>query len=221
MTINRVDINCDMGEGMPYDKEIMPFISSANIACGYHAGDENTMRQTIIMAMENKVAIGAHISFPDKAGFGRTGMQLTAEEINKLVIEQLSIIDDMAKSFGAVLHHVRPHGALYNMSAKDATIAMTVANAVNSFNPELILFGLSGSHSIYEAAAVGLKTASEAFADRAYNDDGSLVSRAIAGSLIEDENHVVQQVLQLVKYGTVTTISGKTIPLQAETICIH
>src|SRR5690606_38200176 len=199
MTINRVDINCDMGEGMPYDKEIMPFISSANIACGFHAGDENTMRQTIIYAMENKVAIGAHISFPDKAGFGRTEMQLTAEEVNEIVLEQLSTINDMAESFGAVLHHVKPHGALYNMSARDAELAKTIASAVKTFNAALILFGLTGSHSIHEADAAGLKTASEAFADRRYNDDGSLVSRSIAGSLIEDETLVVQQVLQLVK----------------------
>src|SRR5690606_5372480 len=222
MTGNRkIDINCDMGEGMPYDKEIMPYISSANIACGYHAGDENTMRQTIISALENKVAIGAHISFPDKDGFGRTEMQLAADKLHKIILEQLIEINNMAESFGAVLHHVKPHGALYNMSARDASLAKTISRAVSTFNPALILFGLSGSHSVDEVAKAGLKTASEAFADRRYNDDGSLVSRTISGSLVEDEIQLVQQVLQMVKYKSVTSISGKTIPLLAETICIH
>lgn len=210
-----------MGEGMLHDADIMPFISSANIACGFHAGDENTMRQTILLALENKVAIGAHISFPDKQNFGRTEMQLAKNEIHELVFHQLEIIHKIAGSLGAELHHVKPHGALYNMSARDAELARTIATTVKKFNPKLILYGLSGSHSISEAKAIGLQTASETFADRNYNDDGSLTSRTQPNAMIADEEKMTQQVFQMIRAGTVTTVTGKKIPVLAETICIH
>ncbi len=220
-TILQVDINCDMGEGMDHDAGIMPFISSANIACGFHAGDEKTMRKTILLALEKKVAVGAHISFPDKENFGRTEMHLSKNEIHELVFQQLTLFNKIAHSLNTMLHHVKPHGALYNMSARDAELAKNIATAVKQFNPKCILFGLSGSHSISEAKAIGLQTASETFADRNYNDDGSLIPRSQPKAMIEDEAKSIQQVLQMIKEGTVTTVTGKIIPVLAETICIH
>lgn len=220
-TVTQVDINCDMGEGMDHDTGIMPFISSANIACGFHAGDEKTMQQTILLAIENKVAIGAHISFPDKENFGRTEMHLSKNEIDVLIFQQLTRMQKIAESLGAEIHHVKPHGALYNMSARDAELANTIASAVKQFNPHLILFGLSDSHSLSKAKALGLQTASETFADRHYNDDGSLTSRSQPNAMIGDEEEVIQQVLQMIKEGSVTTVTGKIIPVLAETICIH
>src|SRR5258708_1504031 len=173
-----IDINCDMGEGVGNDAEIMSFISSANIACGFHAGDEETMKQTIELCIENNVAIGAHPSFYDRKNFGRTDMHLSADEIYDITILQLRAIDKISNKQGEKLSHVKPHGALYNMSAKSQEIAAVIAKAVKDFDEELILFGLSGSYSIMQAKALDLKTASEAFADRTYQDDGSLTPRS-------------------------------------------
>ena len=217
----RPDINCDMGEGIGNDELIMPFISSANIACGYHAGDSATMWQTIELAIKHNVIIGAHLSFLDRKNFGRTEMSLDKAEVYDLVIQQLIILNDIATELDTELHHVKPHGALYNMSARDAALANTIATAVKDFNSHLILFGLSGSHSISEAKAIGLQTASEVFADRTYQDDGLLTPRSQPNALIVETNKVVQQVLQMIKEGKVTTVSGKEIPIIAETICIH
>jgi UPF0271 protein len=219
--ILRIDLNCDMGEGMGNDKEIMPFISSANIACGYHAGDETTMKETIELAIQNNVAIGAHPSFDDKENFGRKEMNLSSDEIYSLIFDQIKTLDAIARQGGTILRHVKPHGVLYNMSAKNFEIAKAIANAVWAHNKKLILFGLSGSHSISEAKKIGLRTASEVFADRTYQDDGSLTSRSENNALIEDEIKAVQQVLQMIKDETVTTVSGKKIPIVVETICIH
>jgi UPF0271 protein len=216
-----IDINCDMGEGIGNDAEIMPFISSANIACGYHAGNEKTMKQTIELAVKNNVAVGAHPSFFDKENFGRTEMSLPADEIYDLIILQLRTIDKVANSFGATLHHVKPHGALYNMSARDPVIAKAIAVATRDFDDHIILFGLSGSHSISEANAINLKTVSEVFADRTYQDDGSLTPRSEPGAIVEGVDECVQQVLQMVRERTVTSVNGKTIPIIADTICIH
>jgi 5-oxoprolinase (ATP-hydrolysing) subunit A len=216
-----VDLNCDLGEGSGNDLLIMPFISSANIACGYHAGNENTIWETIELALKHKVAIGAHVSFLDKENFGRTEMNLPAEEIYDLITQQLIIMNEILSSFDIKMNHVKPHGALYNMSAKDTTIANTIAKAVKDFDDTLILFGLSGSCSINEAKAIGLKTASEVFADRTYQDNGSLTPRSHSQALIEEEEKSLQQVLQMIQKGTVTCLSGKTIPIAAETICIH
>ena len=219
--ISPVDLNCDMGEGMGNDELIMPFISSANIACGYHAGDENTIWQTIELAIKHKVSIGAHVSFLDKESFGRTDMKLSHAEVYDLVTQQLVIIKEIADSLSANLNHVKPHGALYNMAAKDAGLANVIASAVKDFDERLVLFGLSGSCSISEAKAIGLRTASEVFADRTYRDDGSLTPRTQPHALIEDEDKSVEQLLQMMNQQTVTTLSGKTIPIVAETICIH
>lgn len=210
-----------MGEGVGNDAAIMPFISSANIACGYHAGDETTMKQTIQLALQHNVQIGAHPSFLDKENFGRKKMSLTASEIFDLVFTQIQLLDGIAKSFGTKLHHVKPHGALYNMSAKDVSIAKAIATAVKDFDPHLILFGLSGSNSIQQAKELGLKTANEVFADRTYQEDGSLTSRSQPGALIENTGAAVNQALQMIQEKTVTTLAGKKISIVAETICIH
>ena len=210
-----------MGEGMNTDELIMPFISSANIACGYHAGDEKTIWKTMELAIRHGVAMGAHVSFFDKENFGRSEMKLPAKEVYDLITQQLIIIKEIADSFDTKIRHVKPHGALYNMSAKNAALAKIIAKSVKDFDENMIVFGLSNSHSITEAEKIGLKTASEAFADRTYQDNGSLTPRTQSDALIEHTDKVTEQVLQMIKEGTVTTISGKRIPVTAETICIH
>ena len=219
--LGEVDLNCDMGEGIGNDVDIMPFISSANIACGYHAGDEETMNRTIELAMQYGVSIGAHPSFPDMENFGRKEMYLDEQVLYDIIVLQIQVLDTIAESAGITIHHVKPHGALYNMGAKDPAIAAIIARSVKDIDPSLVFYGLSGSHLINEAKNLGLKTASEVFADRTYQDDGSLTPRSQAGALIEVEKQALQQVLQMIKTGTVQTISGKTIPIIAETICIH
>jgi UPF0271 protein len=216
-----IDLNCDLGEGLVTDEQIIPLISSANIACGYHAGDIDTMKRTIELCLQYNVAIGAHPSWPDKDNFGRTEMQKTAEEIYEIVSAQLSLIAQIAKEQSVKLHHVKPHGALYNQSAKDKTIAAAIAKAVYDFDPSLIMFGLSGSISLAEAAALGLQTAHEVFADRTYQDDGSLTPRTQPNALITDEQTSLQQILQMINSNTVTSATGKIINLKADTICIH
>lgn len=217
-----VDINCDMGEGMAgRDELLMPYIHSANIACGYHAGDSATMWKTVELAVKYNVAIGAHPSFLDRDNFGRTEMNSSPEEIYELISQQLILLHDITTALDTRLQHVKPHGALYNMSARDPAIANTITKAIKDFDPSLTLFGLSGSHSIHEAKALGLKTASEVFADRTYRDDGSLTPRSQPHAVIENVDKAVQQVNQMIKEGTVTTLSGKKIPVVAETICIH
>ncbi|HZH64761.1 MAG TPA: 5-oxoprolinase subunit PxpA [Flavisolibacter sp.] len=217
----QIDINCDMGEGIGNDEAIMPFITSANIACGYHAGDEKTMRQTISLAKKYGVNIGAHPSFLDRENFGRTEINCTPEEVYGLVKTQLLLFKKLADECEVVIHHVKPHGALYNQSAKDNAVAKAIAYAVKDFDATLVLFGLSGSTSISEANAIGLRTGSEVFADRTYQDDGSLTPRSQNNALIEEEAKAIQQVLQIAQKKTVTTLSGKDIPIIAETICLH
>jgi UPF0271 protein len=216
-----VDINCDMGEGVGNDEEIIPFISSASIACGYHAGNENTMRQTIDCCIKYNVAIGAHPSFPDKENFGRSEMNLPADKIYELVSAQIKILSGIAESKGATLHHVKPHGALYNMAAQYQSIAAAIAKAVKDIDSALILYGLANSYSIDEAKKIGLQTANEVFADRTYQDDGTLTSRKLPNALVEDPDKAIKQVLQMIKNKTVNSVSGKLISMNAETVCIH
>ncbi len=216
-----IDLNCDLGEGMQHDADIMPFISSANIACGYHAGDEMIMRQTIQLAIQHKVAIGAHPGFADKANFGRTEMQLTENSYYDLIIDQLAIFQKATDELGATLHHVKPHGALYNMSARDQNLASIIAQAVYDFDPSLILYGLSGSHAIAEAKAVGLLTCNEVFADRTYQNDGSLTARNQNNAMITNEQESIDQVLQMINQQKVKTTENKEINIVAETICLH
>jgi len=216
-----IDINCDLGEGIGNDEQIMPYISSANIACGYHAGDENIMRHTVELCKKYNVVIGAHPSFPDKENFGRTDMQLHPGEVYEMIIKQINNLEKIAVESHVQIHHVKPHGALYNMAARDKSLAPFVSLAILDTNSKYILYGLSGSYLIKEARNLGLKTASEVFADRTYKDDGSLSPRNKPGALIEDTDKAVAQVLQMVKEGTVTSVTGKKVPIVVETICIH
>jgi 5-oxoprolinase (ATP-hydrolysing) subunit A len=215
------DLNCDMGEGVGNDEAIMPFITSANISCGFHAGNGDIIRQTISLAMKYDIHIGAHPSFRDKENFGRKEMHIGHDKLYAIVLEQLIKLDLITKEKGTTLHHVKPHGALYNMAARDPGTAGTIVLAVKDFNEELILYGLSNSFLISQAKALGLKTASEVFADRTYQDDGSLTPRSQPNALIENSEQCIQQVLQMTRQGTVTTVSGKIIPIVADTICIH
>jgi len=216
-----IDLNCDMGEGMLNDAAIMPYISSASIACGYHAGDESTIRKTIDLCLLHGVAIGAHPGFDDKPNFGRLPIQLSLDGYYQLVFKQLEIIQKICTEKHAVVHHVKPHGALYNMAANDQALSRVLARAVYEFNPGLIFYGLSGSVMIHEAKAIGLKTANEVFADRTYQADGTLTPRSHPSALIQNATQAVAQVVQMITQKSVTTISGESIPMQAETICIH
>ena len=216
-----MDINCDMGEGLGNEESLMPFINSANIACGYHAGDDETMQQVILLCLKYQVNIGAHPSFPDRENFGRTEMQFTATEVYQLVTDQLLKINNTVLECGGRLHHVKPHGALYNMAARDAVLASAIAKAVKDFDDKLIVYGLSGSAMITEAVKLGLQTANEVFADRTYQADGSLTSRSLPNALIQDTGTMLDQLMKFVKENKVRTITGEEISLQADTICIH
>ena len=206
---------------MTTDEAIMPYISSANIACAYHAGDAATMMRTAELCIKHHVAIGAHPSFPDRENFGRTEMDLHEDMIYELVTQQLFLMNEIATSVDAVMHHVKPHGALYNLSARNMTVAKTIARAVRDFNKDLVLYGLSGSCSILAAKAAGLKTANEVFADRTYQDEGSLTPRSQSNALIEDTDRAIQQVLQMVKSSTVISTNKNEITVIADTVCIH
>ena len=215
------DINCDMGEGMDNDAAIMPYITAANIACGYHAGDETTMQQTVLLAKKFSVAVGAHPSYADRENFGRKEMQLTPEEVYHLVKTQIEILQKIAATKGMRLGHVKPHGALYNTAAKDPSLAAAIAKAVKDVDGNLVLYGLSSSHLISEGKSAGLVTKNEVFADRTYTEDGSLTPRTALNALIENESLVIQQVLQMVQQQKVTATTGKQLPIVAETICLH
>jgi UPF0271 protein len=210
-----------MGEGIGRDELIMPFITSANIACGYHAGDEETMLQTILLAKKNNVLIGAHPSYFDRENFGRTNMPVSPQEVFDLVTQQVLLLQDIAQKNKMELHHVKPHGALYNIAAKEKEIANAIARAVKKCGSHLALYGLSNSFLISEAEKEGLKTFSEVFADRTYQDDGSLTPRTFPNALVKNTDDAVKQVMMMVNDGRVKTVSGKTIPITAQTICIH
>ncbi len=218
---NQIDINCDLGEGIGNEKDILPYISSANIACGYHAGDTDTMKKTIELCLQFDVSIGAHPSFADRKNFGRTNMNLNTEELNKIMLDQINILSDIATSFGTKIHHIKPHGALYNMAARDFNLAYTLTQAVKQLDPSLSFFGLANSAMEEASQASGLRFVGEAFADRTYQNDGSLTPRSNPNALIEKEEEAIKQLLQVIKSGTVTSLSGQTIPLSAKTICIH
>lgn len=222
----RIDLNCDLGESFGAykiggDDEIMPYITSANIACGFHAGDPSVMRRTAEAALLNHVRLGAHPGMPDLLGFGRREMMITAEEAYDMVVYQVGALAAVAKAVGGRLQHVKPHGALYNMAAKRADLAAAIARAVQSVDEELILFGLAGSQSIKAAEDIGLRTASEVFADRTYQVDGSLTPRRQPDALITSLEEAVQQVLQMVKNGSVCAVNGEIVPIKADTVCLH
>lgn len=217
----QIDLNADLGEGCSHDDMLLTLVSSANIACGWHAGDAGTMRQSVRWAIQNHVAIGAHPSFPDRANSGRSAMQLPPEEIISGMLYQLGALDAIVRAEGGRLAHVKPHGALYNQAARDTVLANAICAAIRTFNPELAVFGLAGGELICAARQADLIAIEEAFADRAYNADGSLVSRAQPGALIEDEEQAVTQTLSLIRDKQVTALDGSIIGLDAQTICLH
>ena len=221
-----IDLNCDMGESfgawkMGNDAALMDFVSSVNIACGFHAGDASTIRQTVETAIKKGVKIGAHPSFPDLQGFGRREMKMSADEIFDTVLYQVAALKGICEAFGEKLHHVKPHGALYNQAAKNPENAIAIAEAVKKIDEDLIFYGLSGSFLISEAEAIGLKTRSEVFADRTYKSDGTLTPRSEPNALIHDSKQAVAQVLEMVFSQQVTATNGDVVALKAETICIH
>lgn len=216
-----VDINCDMGEGMPTDSIIMPYVSSVNIACGYHAGDHNTMARTVALALEHGVSIGAHPGLPDRSGFGRRAMSLSAEEIRSLVLYQVGALWGIVSAAGGRLTHVKPHGALYHMAEADPSVAGAIVSAVYSLDPALTLVGLSGGRLVDTASASGLTIAHEVFADREYRADGSLVPRGEAGALINDAHVSAARIANLLRTGRLTTVSGDELRLRCDTVCIH
>jgi len=220
-----IDLNSDMGESfgaytIGADEEILRWVTSANVACGWHGGDPHVMRQTVARAKALGVAVGAHPSYPDLLGFGRRPMQITRQEARDYVLYQVGALRAFVEAAGLALQHVKPHGAIYNVAAKDRELSLGIAEAVKEAGGDLILMGLPDSEMLKAAQEVGVRIAREAFGDRAYNEDGSLVSRKIAGSLITDPDRVAERVIGLAQ-GRVTAITGKEIRFQAETICLH
>jgi UPF0271 protein len=221
MNDHSIDINCDVAEGIGNEGHLIPLVSSANIACGLHAGNETLMRETVVLCLKHSVAIGAHPSFPDRANFGRTAMSLPPDDVTNLVAEQIIRLKKIATALGGVVHHVKPHGALYNMAARDTVLAHAIAVAVQQVDPALVVYGLSQSIMIEEAARLNLATAHEVFADRTYQPDGSLTPRTQPNALIDDEQQAVAQALRLAKENKVRTTAGRDISLRADTICLH
>jgi UPF0271 protein len=221
-----IDINCDMGESygawkMGNDAEVMQFITSANIACGFHGGDPATIRQTVKLALDHGVAIGAHPSLPDLQGFGRRVMKISPQDMYDLVVYQAGAVEAFARAAGARLHHVKCHGALYNMAANDEGLSQAMARAVKDLGGSVILYALSGSKSLSIAKTAGVHVAGEVFADRGYADDGTLTPRGKPGAMIEDANVAAERALAMVEKGYVTSLSGKPVPVSADTLCLH
>ena len=220
----QVDINCDMGESfgmykLGHDEEVIKYISSANIACGFHAGDPIWMNKTVTLAQNHGVEIGAHPSYPDLAGFGRRNMDISSDELKSDILYQIGALQAFTKD--KKLQHVKPHGALYNQAVVNETIAKTICEAILEYDSNLILLALSGSKWVKTAKEMGLKAYNEIFADRALNDDGSLVSRSKKGSVLHDVNEVADRSNQMVIEGIATTISGNEIEVEADSLCIH
>lgn len=222
----RIDLNCDMGESfgawrMGNDLEILDYVTSANIACGFHAGDPATMHRTVDAALARGVAVGAHPGLPDLQGFGRRTMALTPGEAYDIVVYQVGALAGFAQTSGGKLSHVKAHGALYNMAARDFRLSEAIAQAVHDVDRDLVLFGLAGSETIRAALIVGVRAAGEVFADRTYQDDGSLTPRGRPDAMIEDVETAVGQVKRMVNEGVVRSTSGNDVRVQADTLCIH
>lgn len=221
MTMLRIDLNCDMGEGVGDDAAIMPFVTSANIACGAHAGDDVTMRATLLLALEHDVSVGAHPGYPDRESFGRRRMEMSASAIRATVAQQISVLHAHAAAVGARLAHVKPHGALYNVAAVDPDVARAVIDAVRDIDADLAVYGLAGSLFISLAEQAGLRAIGEAFADRSYEADGTLTPRDVAGAVHTDPVVAAEQVRRIVTAGRVKCRTGEEIELNAQTICVH
>lgn len=222
----KVDLNSDLGESfgrytVGMDEKVIPFISSANVACGYHASDPVVMENTVKTAKEYKVRVGAHPGFPDLMGFGRRNMDITPAEARAYVLYQIGALSAFCKACGVSMQHVKPHGALYNMAAKDYELSKAICEAIRAFDPNLIVMGLSGGELVRAAEDMGLRTALEVFADRAYEEDGSLVNRRKEGAMITDEDVAIARVVRMIKEGKVTAVTGKDIDIKADSICVH
>ncbi|MGN1095804.1 MAG: LamB/YcsF family protein [Eubacteriales bacterium] len=222
----KIDLNCDLGESfgaytIGLDSEVIKYISSANIACGFHASDPLTMSKTVKLAVDAGVSLGAHPGFPDLIGFGRRNMSVSPAEAMAYVQYQTGALSAFAKANGTRLSHVKPHGALYNMAGKDIKLARAICEGIYKTDKDLILLALSGSYMIDAAKEIGLRVAREVFADRAYEDDGSLVSRTKEGAMITDENEAISRVIRMVKEKKVRTINGKDIDISADSVCVH
>jgi UPF0271 protein len=216
-----VDLNADLGEGAADDAELLALVSSANIACGWHAGDARLMQATVSAALARGVAIGAHPSYPDRENFGRSEMQLAPADVRADLIYQIGALQALVHAAGGRLHHVKPHGALYNQAARDPALADAVVAAVRDVDPALAIYGLAGGELPRAAERAGLRAVAEAFADRGYRADGSLVPRNQPGALIDDASEAVARTLRMVREGVVVAVTGETVALQAQTLCLH
>ena len=221
-----IDINSDLGESfgawrMGDDAALLAIVSSANIACGFHGGDPDIMRGTVALAVQHDVSIGAHVSLPDLQGFGRREMAVTPNEAYAMTLYQVGALHAFAKAAGTRLRHVKPHGALYNMAARDAALAAAIARAIRDFDPSLRLFGLANSALIDAGVAAGLPVASEAFADRRYRSDGSLQPRREPDAVIQESDEAIAQAMAMAREGQVCAVDGSIVALQADTLCVH
>ncbi|SEP89566.1 UPF0271 protein [Virgibacillus subterraneus] len=224
--VQRIDLNCDMGESfgaytIGSDEKLLESVTSANIACGAHAGDPTVMDRTIRLAKEHNVSIGAHPGFPDIAGFGRRMIDFSPDEIYRMIVHQIGSLQAFCKVHGVQMQHVKPHGAMYNLAARNHDAADAVARAVYDINAELVLFGLAGSELLTAGRKLGLTVASEVFADRTYQADGSLTPRGRVDAMINDVDYAVQQVERMLNEGVVRTVNGGSVDIEADTICIH
>ena len=222
----RVDLNSDLGESfgrytLGMDDKIIPLITSANVACGYHASDPVVMEKTIALAKEAGIRVGAHPGFPDLMGFGRRNMNVSPAEAKAYTLYQLGALDGFCRAAGVKLQHVKPHGALYNMAAKDYKLSEAICEAIKSFDKDLIVLALSGGELAKAAKDMGLRTALEVFADRGYEEDGTLVDRRKEGAMITDEQEAIDRVIRMVKEKKVTAVTGRDIPIQADSVCVH
>ena len=218
--MKRIDLNADLGEGLD-DALLLPFLSSANVACGLHAGGPAIMDRTVVLALERGVRVGAHPGYPDREHFGRTEMQLAPDELRSIVLYQLGALDALVRARGAALAHVKAHGALYNSAARERALARTFAQAVREFRADITIVGLAGSVQLEEARAAGLPAAGEAFADRRYLPDGSLMPRARPGSVLHDPAQAAEQALRIVQDGSVIASDGSRLAVEAQTLCLH
>jgi UPF0271 protein len=224
--MHTVDLNCDLGESfgawnMGLDAEVIKHVTSANIACGYHASDPLVMAATVALTRDAGAGIGAHPGFPDLMGFGRRNMAVSPKEAEAYILYQLGALDAFCRAAGARMRHVKPHGALYNMAAKDKALAEAIVDGVARFDDNLIVLGLSGSEMINAAERKGLAVAREVFADRAYEDTGELRARTLPGAMVTDEDEAVTRVVRMVTEGKVRAYSGKDIAIQADSVCVH
>ncbi|MCB6203269.1 LamB/YcsF family protein [Extibacter muris] len=224
--MHTVDLNCDLGESFGnykcgLDEEVIRYISSANVACGFHASDPAVMARTVALAKENGVSVGAHPGYPDLQGFGRRVMDASPAEVKAMVQYQIGALEAFCTAQGISLVHVKPHGAMYNMAGRDEALAEAICEGIYEVDPGLVLLGLSGSRMLEAAKRTGLKCAKEVFADRAYEEDGTLVARNIPGAIITDEEEAVERVLRIVKDGVVTAITGRDIEVTVDSVCIH